>query len=80
MAEQPMETDQAAVPIKKKKPNRLLVEEANNDDNSVIALNNATMEELHGGTEARKCPPPTKLGLRRSCGLCGVCRLRAKFE
>ena len=31
---------------KKKKPNRLLVEEATNDDNSVVALNTATMEEL----------------------------------
>ena len=32
--------------VKKKKPNRLLVEEATNDENSVIALNNGTMEEL----------------------------------
>jgi hypothetical protein len=33
-------------PASKKKPNRLLVEEATNDDNSVVALNTATMEEL----------------------------------
>jgi transitional endoplasmic reticulum ATPase len=40
----------AAPPVEapkgKKKPNRLLVEEATNDDNSVVALNTATMEEL----------------------------------
>lgn len=35
-----------AAPASKKKPNRLLVEEATNDDNSVVALNTATMEEL----------------------------------
>jgi len=33
-------------PVKKKNPNRLLVDEASNDDNSVVALNMATMEEL----------------------------------
>ena len=42
----PPAADEAAPAVKKKKPNRLLVEEATNDDNSVIALNNATMEEL----------------------------------
>jgi len=31
---------------KKKNPNRLLVDEASNDDNSVVALSLATMEEL----------------------------------
>jgi len=36
-----------AAPASKKKPNRLLVEEATNDDNSVVALNTATMEELN---------------------------------
>jgi len=33
-------------PMKKKNPNRLLVDEASNDDNSVVALNLASMEEL----------------------------------
>ena len=33
-------------PAKKKNPNRLMVDEASNDDNSVVALNLATMEEL----------------------------------
>ena len=33
-------------PQKKKNPNRLMVDEASNDDNSVVALNLATMEEL----------------------------------
>ena len=33
-------------PVKKKNPNRLMVDEATNDDNSVVALNLATMEEL----------------------------------
>jgi transitional endoplasmic reticulum ATPase len=33
-------------PVKKKNPNRLLVDEASNDDNSVVALSLATMEEL----------------------------------
>ena len=32
--------------MKKKNPNRLLVDEANNDDNSVVALALSTMEEL----------------------------------
>ena len=41
------ESAPAAAPTgSKKKPNRLLVEEATNDDNSVVALNTATMEEL----------------------------------
>ena len=34
-------------PKAKKKPNRLVVEEATNDDNSVVALNTQTMEELN---------------------------------
>ena len=42
-----------AAPASKKKPNRLLVEEATNDDNSVVALNTATMEEL-----CVACRPP----------------------
>ena len=33
-------------PVKKKNPNRLVVDEASNDDNSVVALNTQTMEEL----------------------------------
>ena len=33
-------------PVKKKNPNRLVVDEAVNDDNSVVALNVQTMEEL----------------------------------
>ena len=36
----------AEPPVKKKNPNRLMVDEATNDDNSVVALNLATMEEL----------------------------------
>jgi len=36
----------AEAPAKKKNPNRLMVDEATNDDNSVVALNLATMEEL----------------------------------
>jgi len=36
----------AAPPQKKKNPNRLVVDEASNDDNSVVALNVQTMEEL----------------------------------
>ena len=36
----------AAVPQKKRSPRRLVVEEAINDDNSVIALSPAKMEEL----------------------------------
>lgn len=36
----------AAVPQKKRSPRRLVVEEALNDDNSVIALSPAKMEEL----------------------------------
>jgi len=36
----------AAKPVKKKNPNRLVVDEAVNDDNSVVALNVQTMEEL----------------------------------
>ena len=43
-----------AAPASKKKPNRLLVEEATNDDNSVVALNTATMEEL-----CVTCLPPS---------------------
>lgn len=34
------------VPQKKRSPHRLVVEEASNDDNSVIALSPAKMEEL----------------------------------
>jgi transitional endoplasmic reticulum ATPase len=34
------------VPQKKRSPNRLVVEEATNDDNSIIALSPAKMEEL----------------------------------
>merc|ERR1719194_68688 len=36
-----------APPKKKKNPNRLLVDEASNDDNSVVALALSTMEELN---------------------------------
>jgi len=34
-------------PKKKRSPNRLVVEEALNDDNSVISLSQAKMEELN---------------------------------
>ena len=34
-------------PTKKRSPNRLVVEEAMNDDNSVISLSQAKMEELN---------------------------------
>ena len=43
MADPEVKTD---APAKKKNPNRLMVDEATNDDNSVVALNLATMEEL----------------------------------
>ena len=43
MADPEVKTD---APVKKKNPNRLMVDEATNDDNSVVALNLATMEEL----------------------------------
>merc|ERR1719222_1315297 len=43
MADPEVKTD---APAKKKNPNRLMVDEASNDDNSVVALNLATMEEL----------------------------------
>eukprot|EP00894_Picocystis_sp_ML_P005041 jgi/Pico_ML_1/55558/g1227.t1 len=35
-----------AILERKKSPNRLVVDDAVNDDNSVVALNNETMEEL----------------------------------
>ena len=38
--------DKKEEPKKKRSPNRLLVDEATNDDNSVIALSTAKMEEL----------------------------------
>merc|ERR1719181_1097273 len=37
----------AEAPKKKRSPNRLIVEEALNDDNSVISLSQAKMEELN---------------------------------
>lgn len=40
------EAAKPAVPQKKRSPHRLVVEEATNDDNSVIALSPAKMEEL----------------------------------
>merc|ERR1719222_921348 len=43
MADPEVKTD---APAKKKNPNRLMVDEATNDDNSVVALNVQTMEEL----------------------------------
>ena len=44
----PCSSDDLATAILKKKerPNRLIVEEAVNDDNSVIALSQAKMDEL----------------------------------
>lgn len=56
-----------AAPASKKKPNRLLVEEATNDDNSVVALNTATMEEL--------CVrAPRRPGLLAACACVQGCR------
>ena len=53
-------------PKAKKKPNRLVVEEATNDDNSVVALNTQTMKELNlfrGDTVILKvCPAPAPAG------------------
>merc|ERR1719265_2859318 len=51
-ADTPVETPPAAPapagpPVKKRAPNRLVVEEALNDDNSVISLSQAKMEELN---------------------------------
>jgi hypothetical protein len=43
---QPLPSIPPRVKAKKKNPNRLLVDEASNDDNSVVALSLATMEEL----------------------------------
>ena len=37
----------SVVPTKKRSPNRLVVEEAVNDDNSVISLSPAKMDELN---------------------------------
>merc|ERR1719265_1802024 len=50
-ADTPVETPPAAPapagpPVKKRAPNRLVVEEAVNDDNSVVALSPAKMDEL----------------------------------
>merc|ERR1719324_1927990 len=51
MADAPVETAPAAEPArpltKKRSPNRLVVDEATNDDNSVVALSQAKMEELN---------------------------------
>merc|ERR1719271_721655 len=51
MADAPVETTPAAEPAKKltkkRSPNRLVVDEATNDDNSVVALSQAKMEELN---------------------------------
>ena len=46
--EEPKKGDELATAIlnKKDKPNRLLVEDAVNDDNSVVALSLAKMDEL----------------------------------
>lgn len=44
--EGPKEDPQLAILKKKKAPNRLIVDDAVNDDNSVVALNLATMETL----------------------------------
>ena len=41
-----MASEAPTPPVKKKNPNRLVVDEASNDDNSVVALNVQTMEEL----------------------------------
>ena len=43
---QSLPSNPARAKAKKKNPNRLLVDEASNDDNSVVALSLATMEEL----------------------------------
>jgi hypothetical protein len=53
-----------AILERKKAPNRLIVDEAVNDDNSVVALNMETMEKLQlfrGDTVLIKVslPPPT---------------------
>eukprot|EP00418_Pyrodinium_bahamense_P027549 CAMPEP_0179132328 /NCGR_PEP_ID=MMETSP0796-20121207/62890_1 /TAXON_ID=73915 /ORGANISM="Pyrodinium bahamense, Strain pbaha01" /LENGTH=53 /DNA_ID=CAMNT_0020831269 /DNA_START=8 /DNA_END=165 /DNA_ORIENTATION=- len=50
MADPAQATAPAAAPAgpkKKRSPNRLVVEEALNDDNSVISLSQAKMEELN---------------------------------
>jgi len=41
-----VKTEDTPAPVKKRSPNRLLVDEATNDDNSVIALSTEKMEEL----------------------------------
>ena len=52
-----METDAPKV-LGKKKPNKLIVEEATADDNSVIGLNSATMDtlELFRYFQPPRCP------------------------
>ncbi len=54
-----------AILERKKSPNRLMVEEAVNDDNSVVALHPKTMDKLQlfrGDT--------VMLKVRQLCGLC----------
>ena len=55
--EEPKKGDELATAIlnKKDKPNRLLVEDAVNDDNSVVALSLAKMDELQSSGATRSC-------------------------
>lgn len=66
----PKEDPQLAILKKKKAPNRLIVDDAVNDDNSVVALNLQTMETLQlfrGDTVLLKARS------RFVCCLQGVC-------
>jgi len=67
-----------AILDRKKSPNRLVVEDALNDENSVVALSTATMEELQvrslgtsGGSRAclppSPSPPPPARQRARAC-------------
>ena len=48
LQQQPAENDDTALAILKKKaaPNKLIVDDATNDDNSVCTISTATMEQL----------------------------------
>ena len=62
--------DKKEEPKKKRSPNRLLVDEATNDDNSVIALSTAKMEELQ---LFRGDTVQLKVALLSSCNACLPC-------
>lgn len=67
-----------AILEKKKAPNRLIVDEATNDDNSVVSMNPETMEKLQlfrGDTILLKVPRSLSL-FSLICILCKLLRSR----